>query len=62
MHIILEVLLQKVNQIQFLDNIVTDNAQRDVSSVKDAYKYYQELISTFPDSKYSEEAKNKLKI
>ena len=43
-----------------LDNIVTDNAQRDVSSVKDAYKYYQELIITFPDSKYSEEAKNKL--
>ena len=44
-----------------LDTIVTDNAQRDVSSVKDAYKYYQELISIFPDSKYSVEAKIKLK-
>ena len=44
-----------------LDNLVTDNAQRDVGSVKDAYKYFQELIVAFPDSKYAEEAKNNLK-
>ena len=43
-----------------LDNIVTDNAQRDVGSVKDAYKYFQELIYSFPDSKYADEAKNNL--
>lgn len=44
-----------------LDKIVTDNAQRDVASVKDAYNYYSILIDTFPESKYSNEAKNKLK-
>ena len=43
-----------------LDKVVTDNAQRDVASVKDAYNYYVMLIETFPDSKYSTEAKNKL--
>lgn len=43
-----------------LDKVVTDNAQRDVASVKDAYNYYVILIETFPDSKYSTEAKNKL--
>ena len=44
-----------------LDQIVTDNAQRDVESVKDAYNYYSLLIDTFPESKYSNEAKSKLK-
>jgi len=43
-----------------LDEIVTDSAQRDVQSVRDAYSYYKLLIDTFPYSKYSEEAKNKL--
>jgi|TARA_B100001079_G_scaffold109783_1_gene94523 outer membrane protein assembly factor BamD len=43
-----------------LDNIVTDSAQRDVQSVRDAYGYYKLLIDTFPASNYSEEAKNKL--
>ena len=43
-----------------LDKVVTDNAQRDVASVKDAYNYYVMLIEAFPDSKYSTEAKNKL--
>jgi outer membrane protein assembly factor BamD len=43
-----------------LDEIVTDSAQRDVQSVRDAYSYYKLLIDTFPSSKYSEEAKNKL--
>jgi len=43
-----------------LDNIVTDSAQRDVQSVKDAYSYYILLIDRFPSSKYSDEAKTKL--
>ena len=43
-----------------LDDIVTDSAQRDVQSVRDAYSYYKLLIDTFPNSKYSDEAKNKL--
>ena len=43
-----------------LDEIITDSAQRDVQSVRDAYSYFSLLIDTFPDSKYSEEASNKL--
>ena len=43
-----------------LDKIITDNAQRDVQSVRDAYSYFSLLIDTFPNSKYSEEASNKL--
>ena len=43
-----------------LDEIITDSAQRDVQSVRDAYSYFSLLIDTFPDSNYSEEASNKL--
>jgi outer membrane protein assembly factor BamD len=43
-----------------LDKLVTDSAQRDVESVGDAYQYFVELIDTFPNSKYSEDAKGKL--
>ena len=43
-----------------LDEIITDSAQRDVQSVRDAYSYFSVLIDTFPDSKYSEEASKKL--
>tara|TARA_B110000008_G_C16827572_1_gene507175 strand:- start:137 stop:904 length:768 start_codon:yes stop_codon:yes gene_type:complete len=43
-----------------LDNIVTDSAQRDVESIRDAYKYYNLLIERFPDSEYTVEAKLKL--
>jgi len=43
-----------------LDNLITDSAQRDVESVKEAYLYYKDLIDTFPQSKYSEQAKKKL--
>ncbi|WP_416677045.1 outer membrane protein assembly factor BamD [Candidatus Pseudothioglobus sp. Uisw_016] len=43
-----------------LDKLVTDSAQRDVDSIRDAYSYYMDLINTFPDSKYSEEASRKL--
>ena len=39
---------------------ITDNAQRDVSSVKDSMNYFLALIDKFPNNKYSEEAKNKL--
>jgi len=45
-----------------LDKIVTDSAQRDVQSVRDAYSYFSLLIDTFPDSKYSEEATKKLVV
>jgi outer membrane protein assembly factor BamD len=43
-----------------LDGYWTDNAQRDVDSVKDAFNYYLLLINNFPKSKYSEEAKGRL--
>ncbi len=43
-----------------LDKLVTDSAQRDVESVRNAYQYFVELINTFPNSKYSEDAKGKL--
>jgi len=45
-----------------LDNIITDNAQRDVQSVRDAYQYYVLLIDKFPDSKYSKDASIKLNL
>ena len=45
-----------------LDKIVTDSAQRDVQSVRDAYIYFSLLIDKFPDSKYSEEALNRLSV
>jgi len=43
-----------------LDKIITDSAQRDVQSARDAYAYYIELIDKFPNSKYSEDALKKL--
>jgi len=43
-----------------LDKIVTDSAQRDVDSIRNAYSYYMDLINTFPNSKYSEDASKKL--
>jgi outer membrane protein assembly factor BamD len=43
-----------------LDNLIADNAQRDVVSIQNAYKYYLELITKFPDSKYSKEAEKRL--
>ena len=43
-----------------LDNFVTDSAQRDVDSIRDSYRYYMDLIKTFPNSKYSEDASTKL--
>ena len=43
-----------------IDKLVTDSAQRDVESIRNAYGYYMVLINTFPNSKYSEDASNKL--
>lgn len=43
-----------------LDELITDSAQRDVQSIRDAYSYFTLLIDTFPNSKYSEEASKKL--
>ena len=45
-----------------LDDYITDNAQRDISSVLKAFNYYLELIDKFPNSEYSEEAKTRLVI
>ena len=45
-----------------LDEIITDSAQRDIQSVREAYNYFSLLINTFPNSKYSEEALKKLII
>jgi len=45
-----------------LDNYLTDNAERDISSVKTALEYYLELINKFPKSQYSTEAKDRLVI
>ena len=46
--------------ISILDKIVTDSAQRDVQSVRDAYAYFVLLIDKYPNSKYSKEAIIKL--
>ena len=45
-----------------LDNIITENAQRDVQSIRNAYNYFVLLVDKLPQSKYSEEAKEKLII
>jgi len=45
-----------------LDDIITESAQRDVQSVRNAYDYFSILIEKFPNSKYSEEAREKLFI
>ena len=45
-----------------LDEYITDNAQRDVSSVKESLNYYLALINKFPKSEYSTEALSKLVI
>jgi len=43
-----------------LDKFITDSAQRDVQSIRDAYGFYTQLIATFPDSQYSDDAEKKL--
>jgi len=43
-----------------LDKFITDSAQRDVQSIRDAYGFYTQLIATFPDSRYSDDAEKKL--
>jgi outer membrane protein assembly factor BamD len=54
-------LASKQKSASFLDEInITDNASRDVQSVKDAFNYYLDLIQRFPKSKYSVEAKSQL--
>lgn len=44
----------------FLDDLITDKAQRDVQSVKDAYLCYVGLIAEFPQSDYAQDGKAKL--
>jgi len=45
-----------------LDDYITDNAERDISSVRQAFIYYMDLIKKFPDSQYAEEAKDRLVV
>ncbi|RUA04336.1 MAG: outer membrane protein assembly factor BamD [Gammaproteobacteria bacterium] len=45
-----------------LDGILTDNAQRDIDSVRDSFNYYMALIEKFPKTEYAEEAKTRLII
>ena len=55
-------IISEEKSASILDEIITDSAQRDVQSVRDAYSYFSLLIDTFPESKYSEEASNKLSV
>jgi len=43
-----------------IDEFFTDNAQRDISSVKDSMNYYLALVDKFPNSEYSDEVKTKM--
>ena len=43
-----------------LDNLLTDNAQRDVQSLKDSYDYFSILIKKFPNSEYAIDAQSRL--
>jgi outer membrane protein assembly factor BamD len=45
-----------------LDDFITDNAQRDVQSVRDAFNYYLALIDKFPKTEYASEAQDRLKV
>ena len=55
-------LIAEDKSTSILDDIITESAQRDVQSVRDAYDYFSLLIEKFPNSKYSEEARKKLLI
>ena len=52
-------LIAEDKSTSILDDIITESAQRDVQSVRDAYDYFSLLIEKFPNSKYSEEARRK---
>lgn len=45
-----------------LDSYLTDKAQRDTQTIRNALSYYIELIKKFPKSKYSSAAQQKLFI
>jgi len=45
-----------------LDGLMTDNAQRDVNSVRDAFNYYLALMEKYPQTEYAEEAKDRLVV
>ncbi|SFV60989.1 Probable component of the lipoprotein assembly complex (forms a complex with YaeT, YfgL, and NlpB) [hydrothermal vent metagenome] len=58
----LRAVIYETKSKSILDEYVTDKAHRDIRSVSKAYRYYVALIKKYPNSKYSEEAKNKLII
>lgn len=43
-----------------LDDLVTDFAQRDITSIISAFNYYLLLIEKFPDTSYADDAKKRL--
>jgi outer membrane protein assembly factor BamD len=55
-------IISEAKSRSILDEYITDNAQRDVDSVRDAFNYYLALIEKFPKTEYSEEAKSRLII
>jgi len=55
-------IIAEAKSSSILDVIITDSAQRDVQSVRDAYGFFVLLIDTFPNSKYSEEVSKKLVV
>jgi len=55
-------LISEEKSKSILDDYITDNAQRDVSSVKDSLNYYLDLIDKFPKTEYATEALSKLVI
>jgi outer membrane protein assembly factor BamD len=53
--------IDSINQ-SWLDAHITDPANRDVKSTKEAYKAYSQLIERFPNSKYVPNAKKRIVV
>jgi len=58
----LRALISEDKSKSILDDFITDNAQRDVTSVIESMNFYLELIDRFPETNYSENALDKLVI
>ena len=56
----LKAIISRDKSKSILDEFITDNAQRDISSVKESMNYYLDLINKFPSTEYSIEAKSEL--
>ncbi|KOR29208.1 competence protein ComL, partial [Achromatium sp. WMS2] len=48
-------------KLGFIDRYLpTDVSQRDPGSAKDAFQDFSELVSRFPNSRYAEDARNRM--